>query len=162
MSLSPFRWSAYAARAIGLAARGTNPLVHHSITPLPPSPIRSTLAAALTSECAWRKLPPYGRSKNQRVDGENRLALQTQRIHFSILGDLRQHQGVLVAQHDAVTRGCRRPRSLHHHAPQDLGSQRPYQHVQRFDGGLSADQKTVPRRPDRAAERHGVFLCRSQ
>src|ERR1043166_9616138 len=122
MSLSPFRWSAYAARAIGLAARGTNPLVHHSITPLPPSPIRSTLAAALTSECAWRKLPPYGRSKNQRVDGENRLALQTQRIHFSILGDLRrhqwflglrpawrcthtQHQGVLVAQHDAVTRG---------------------------------------------------------
>src|SRR5512138_3930518 len=39
--------------------------------------------------------PVYGRTERKRADGEDRLSLQTPRIHLPILGNLRRHQWFL-------------------------------------------------------------------
>src|SRR5258708_7141351 len=73
----------------------------------------------LTSTTASRRLPGlYDRSQSERSHGENRLLVQTPRLHFPVVGNLWRHQwvlglrsarrgaeaqreGVLVAGHDA-------------------------------------------------------------
>src|ERR1051326_3329000 len=72
-----------------------------------------------------------------------------------------EHQGVLVAFDDTMAGRCGGAGSFDHYASANLGSQRPHQHIQRFDGGLPVNSATLSSGSNRAPEWHRLFLLRS-
>ena len=120
----------------------------------------------------------FSDGEEDRRHGEVRQVLQGHGVHLPVVGDLRrdqrvlglrpagggaeaEHQGGVVAGHgpQPAARPGRpgdphgRAGLRHHHEPEGLGRQRPRRRLHRPDGGLQDQQKALPRRSARCADR---------